>query len=177
MSNPVVLETSRLRLRPHRVADFERYAVLWLPSQTPQDVDPLPPLTKEEAWARLLRFVGHWAHFGYGLFLIEDARTGELVGEVGCAHFWRGVHASFDPALESAWRVTASRRREGIALESMRAVLEWFDATVRIERTVCMIHPSNGPSLRVAARLGYHEYRREPYKGNTVLLLERVQLL
>jgi RimJ/RimL family protein N-acetyltransferase len=173
MNDQVVLETARLRLRPHRVADFESYAALWPPSQASQDIDPLPPLTREEAWARLLRFVGHWTHFGYGLFLVEDARTGELIGEMGCAHFCRGVQASFDSALESGWRLVARRRRQGIAVEAMLAALAWVDSTLRVERTVCMIDPGNLPSLQVAARLRYQEFAREPYKGNSVILLER----
>jgi RimJ/RimL family protein N-acetyltransferase len=97
-----------------------------------------------------------------------------LIGEVGYAHFQRGVHADFDTGLEGAWRVAASWRRQGIALEAMQTALEWVDRTVRAERTVCMIHPSNGPSLKVAARLGYREFTRTHYKGGTVALFERL---
>jgi RimJ/RimL family protein N-acetyltransferase len=167
-----MLQTSRLILRPHRVADFERYVPLWSADDMPPEIAPLPPLSGEEAWARLLRFVGHWSHFGSGLFLVEDRATGELIGEVGLAHFQRGVHADFDAALEGAWRVAASRRGQGLAVEAMQASLEWIDA-LRIERTVCMIHPGNAASLKVAAHLGYREFTRARYKAATVVLFER----
>jgi RimJ/RimL family protein N-acetyltransferase len=134
---------------------------------------PVLALGVEEVWARLLRFVGHWTHFGYGLFIVEDSRTGELIGEVGCAHFRRGVAADFDVVPEAAWRVSASRRRQGIALEAMQGALEWFEQTLHVTRTVCMIHPSNVPSLQVAARLGYLEFKRALHKDRTVVLLER----
>jgi RimJ/RimL family protein N-acetyltransferase len=168
-----MLQTSRLRLRPHRVADFEGYVPLWLPSEMQPGSGPVLALTREEAWARLLRFVGHWAHFEYGLFLVEDLSTGELLGEVGCAHFHRSMGADFDAALEGVWRVALSHRRKGIALEAMHTALGWLDQTVRIARTVCMIHPGNAASLQVAARLGYQEFSRAPYKDRTVILLER----
>ena len=41
------------------------------------------PATREEAWARLLRYAGHWALLGYGFWLVEDRTTGSFVGEVG----------------------------------------------------------------------------------------------
>jgi len=174
MSNSAVLATARLRLRPHEIGDFERYTALWHHSEMLPGNGPVLALTREESWARLLRFLGHWGHFGYGLFLVEDAHTGELIGEVGCAHFCRGVDARFDSVLEGAWRIAASRRRQGIALEAMQAALGWLEQTVHTERTVCMIHPSNGPSLHVAARLGYQEFLRAPYKERTVILFERL---
>lgn len=167
----MMLQTSRLRLRPHRVADFDRYVPLFHASEMPPGNGPVLSLTREECWARLLRFVGHWNHFGYGLFLVEDVHSGELIGEVGCAHWQRGVSERFDAALEAAWRISMSRRRKGIALEAMQTVLGWLEQTRQVERTVCMIHPSNAPSLQVAARLGYQQYARAPYQDRAVLLL------
>jgi RimJ/RimL family protein N-acetyltransferase len=169
-----MLRTSRLLLRPHLVTDLERYALLMGTDESQYDPGAMPPLTVEEAWARLLRFVGHWSHFGYGLFIVEDCLTGELIGEVGYAHFQRGVHPDFDTALEGAWRVAVSRRRQGIALEALQTALAWIDQRVHAERTVCMIHPTNGASLKVAARLGYREFTRTRYKNGTVALFERL---
>lgn len=168
-----MLETSRLLLRPPRVADFERYLPLWHKSEMAAAPGPNLSLNPEEVWARLLRFVGHWAHFGYGLFLVEDFESHELIGEVGFAHFHRGMGARFDAVPEAAWRVLARRRKRGIAVEGMQAAISWFEQTVRPERTVCMIHPSNAASLTVAGRLGFHEFERAPYKERTVILLER----
>ena len=77
-----MIETSRLRLRPHQVADFNRYLPLWVSPEPPDTASPMV-LNPEEVWARLLRFLGHWTHFGYGLFLAEDRTSGEIVAEIG----------------------------------------------------------------------------------------------
>lgn len=168
------IETSRLRLRAHRVADFESYLPLW--QAEPFD-SPMPvALTPEEVWARLLRFVGHWAHFGFGLFVVEDRAMGELIAEVGLAHFNRGVSPRLDGVPEAAWRVIHSRRREGIAAEAMAAALAWFDAGGRIQRSVCMVHPSNTLSMRLALRLGYREFDQSSYRQQTVILMERLSV-
>jgi len=130
-------------------------------------------LTGEEVWARLLRFVGHWSHFGYGLFLVEDRTSGEIVGEVGVAHFMRNLGPSFDDVPEAAWRVLVTRRNSGIATEAMTAALTWFDRTSRCDRTVCLIHIANERSLRVASRLGFRPFGRCEFKGFPAWLLER----
>ena len=40
-------------------------------------------------------------------------------------------------------------------------------------RTVCLIHPDNTPSLRVAEKAGYRERVRTTYKDAPTILLER----
>jgi RimJ/RimL family protein N-acetyltransferase len=60
----------------------------------------------------------------------------------------------------------------GYATEAMTAVLAW--AGPAHPRTVCIIDPDNLASLRVAARLGYREIGRVDYKGQPILVFERV---
>jgi RimJ/RimL family protein N-acetyltransferase len=171
-----MIETFRLRLRPHRVDDFNRYLPLWRVPEPPGTHAPVN-LTPEDAWSRLLRFVGHWSHFGYGLFVVEERVTGEIVGEVGLAHFMRGIGPRFDDAPEAAWRVLATRRGAGIAGEAMTAALEWFDGTVAADRTVCLIHTANTRSIRVATRLGYRPFGQTEFRGAPAALLERTRVL
>lgn len=91
-----MIKTRRLCLRPHRAEDFERYLPLWtLPE--PPDTPGYALSSAEEVWARLLRSIGHWAHFGYGFFVVEDLQTGDLVAEAGFANFRRGVEPRLEP--------------------------------------------------------------------------------
>ena len=60
----------------------------------------------------------------------------------------------------------------GLAREALTAVLAWADQTM--PRTVCMIHPDNAPSLKLAHKLGYAEYARGEFGEHTPILLERV---
>ena len=60
----------------------------------------------------------------------------------------------------------------GLAQEALSAVLDWADQSM--PRTVCLIDPDNGPSLRLAARLGYTEYARTTYKEHASILFERL---
>jgi RimJ/RimL family protein N-acetyltransferase len=168
----MVIKTTRLCLRAHRAEDFERYLPLWtLPE--PPDTPGYVLVSAEETWARLLRSIGHWTHFGYGFFVVEDLQTGDLVAEAGFAHFRRGVDPGLDSSPEAGWRVLRTRRQQGIASEAMQAALQWFDAQAAGNRTACMIHPDNEASLAVASRIGYRQFASAQYKERPVLLLER----
>ena len=169
-----MIDTPRLRLRPHRVADFERYLSLFTLPEPPDTAAPMN-LSAEDTWARLLRWVGHWFHFGYGPFVVEDRATGDIVGEGGVGHFHRGMGQNFDDAPEAGWRVLATRRGEGIAAECMQGALDWFDREVGTARTVCMIHAANVRSIRVATKLGYRQFGTGKYRNGPVLLFERLR--
>jgi len=170
MSN--IIETPRLRLRPHEVKDIDAYAPLW--SMPPEPNNPAAfSLGPEDAWYRLLRFVGHWSHFGYGLFIVEDRARNAIIGEAGFANFHRGIDPRFDDAPEGAWRILPEYRGQKIAQEAMFGVTEWFDRKGLASRTVCIIDPGNAASIKVAQRLGFAEYDRKIYKGGEVILFER----
>ena len=168
----MILETPRLILRPHRVDDFDRYAALFEEAEPPVPY-ALPSLNREDAWARLLRFVGHWTHFGYGLFVAEERTSGLIVAEIGLANFQRAVDPACEGLPEAGWRVSQRVRRSGVGVEAMQAALSWFDRSFAAERTFCLIHPDNAASLQVAARLGYREMSRGQYKDRPVISLLR----
>ncbi len=167
-----MIDTPRLHLRPHRAEDLEPYRVIWAPPPEPGNPAGFA-LNEEEAWYRLLRFVGHWAHFNYGLFVVEHRETGRLIGEAGYAHFHRGIGPRFDDAPEAAWRILPEFRGSGFATEAMRAASQWLDPKRVAPRTVCIIDPANAASIKVAGRLGFREYGRTQYKQSPVILFER----
>jgi len=47
------------------------------------------------------------------------------------------------------------------------------DAATGKEAWRCIISPDNAASLRVAARLGYHEIGRADFKGEPILVFEQ----
>src|SRR4051794_8967766 len=72
-----ILETARLRLRGHGLDDFPQSATMWADPKVVRYIRPTP-FTEEETWARLLRYVGHWALLGDGFWVVEDKNTGEF---------------------------------------------------------------------------------------------------
>ena len=94
-----VLSTARLRLRGHRREDFEDCAAMWADERVTRFIGGKPS-TREQCWARLLRYIGHWALMGFGYWVVEEKASGRHVGEAGLADFRRGLGQGFDDAPE-----------------------------------------------------------------------------
>jgi RimJ/RimL family protein N-acetyltransferase len=165
-----VIETERLRLRCHRIDDFADCAAMWADPAVIRYVGG-KPLTGEEVWARLIRYVGHWALLGFGFWAVEEKETGVFVGDVGFMHFKRDIRPSRDDMPEIGWILASQAHGRGYATEAVRAAVAWGEQ--RFARTVCIIHPDNLASIRVAGKCGYEEPVLAAYKGNNVLMFER----
>jgi RimJ/RimL family protein N-acetyltransferase len=168
---PPILTTDRLILRAHTAADFPGCYTLWSDPDVTRFIGGRPS-TQEEVWSRILRYIGHWEVLNYGYFLVTERQTGAVVGEFGLADFRRNVVPPFGDTPEAGWVMLPQYHGKGLAQEALTAVLAWADQTM--PRTVCMIHPDNAPSLKLAAKLGYTEYARGQYGEHTPILLERI---
>lgn len=164
MARIPTLETERLRLRPHTPGDLDACAAMW--------GDPIVtkyiggrPFTREEVWARLLRYAGHWGWMGYGFWLMEERKTGSFIGEIGLADFKRDLDPPICEGPEAGWVLAAEAHGKGLATEALLAVTEWHDARNDAQNVTCMIHPENAGSIRVAVKCGFREARRAVYKG------------
>jgi RimJ/RimL family protein N-acetyltransferase len=166
-----IIETARLTLCGHRPENLDEALALWSDPQVTRHIGG-KPLGREEVWARLLRYLGHWAVAGYGLWQIRERGSDRFVGEVGFADFKRDITVPFDGAPEGGWVLAPWSQGKGYATEAIDAALGWLTAA-GYPRTVCMIDLGNAASLRVAAKCGYRELARTPYKGQEVLILER----
>jgi len=167
-----LLETARLRLRGYRSDDFSPCAAMWSDPAVNRYTTGRP-LAPEEAWAKTLRNAGLWPVLGHGYWAIEEKTSGEFVGETGFADFKRDIHPSIAGVPELGYVMCSRAHGKGYATEAVRAAIAWADQHIRAPRTVCLIHEGNGPSLRVVAKCGYHEFQRTQYKGNNVIMFER----
>jgi RimJ/RimL family protein N-acetyltransferase len=167
-----VLETPRLILRGHRAEDLGPCMKLW--------GDPLMtrfiggrPLAREDVWLRLLRYAGSWALVGYGFWLVEDRATGAFAGEVGFHELKRETEPSFAGTPEIGWALSPPFQGSGLAREAVMAALAWGDEAIDSDRTVCIIDPENGVSIRLARSFGFKPQADVTYKGGTMTLFER----
>jgi len=168
-----ILETARLRLRAHAPTDLEACAGMW--------GDPLVtkyiggrPFTREEVWARLLRYAGHWQWLGYGFWLIEERSTGRFVGEVGLADFKRDIHPPLIAGPEAGWVLTARAQGKGYATEALTAATAWHEEKGGSPTITCVIHPQNAASIRVAKKCGFRAAQRAVYKGQPTAVFIRL---
>lgn len=170
-----VVETERLRLRGHRLDDFEAYAAMWADPAVTRFVGG-KPFTREEAWGRYIRYAGLWATLGFGFWAVEEKATGRLVGSAGFHDLKRDIVPSIEGVPEAGWGLISAVHGKGFATEMVKAVHVWGDGFFGGVRTVCIIDPENTASIRVAEKCGYREKLRTTYHDSPTILFERLPL-
>lgn len=167
-----ILQTKRLLLRGHGVEDFDEYLAMVRDADVMRYITGTP-MPREHAWARMLRYPGTWALFGYGMWAVFDRKTGRFLGETGFLASKRDMSPSTEGTLEVGWLLVAEAHGRGLATEAVSAVLAWADEHVPHLSVTCIIDPENKASLRVAAKFGFKEWARTEYHGHAVVLFER----
>jgi RimJ/RimL family protein N-acetyltransferase len=74
---------------------------------------------------------------------------------------------------ELGWVWISEAHGKGYATEGLRAAVAWGDRHFGSARTVCIIHPENRASFRVADKLGYKELFRTSKDGEPEIVLQR----
>ena len=112
-TQPPVLTTARLILRAHTRDNFLDSHAMWSDPEVIRFIGG-KPFTREEVWARLLRYAGHWAMLGYGYWVVREKQSGRFLGEVGLADYHREIEPSLAGTPEIGWAL--SRRRMATAM-------------------------------------------------------------
>jgi RimJ/RimL family protein N-acetyltransferase len=167
-----VLKSERLQLRGHRPRDLGDSAAMWADIAVTHYIGG-KPLNREEVWARLLRYAGHWAWLGYGLWVVEEMATGKFVGEVGYSNHKREIQPSLMDMPELGWVLATNFHGKGYATEAARAAIAWGDRRFGGQRTCCIVHAENARSLRVAEKCRFSETARTTYKNEPTILFTR----
>lgn len=168
-----VLETERLILRGHRLDDFDALAAMWADPAVVRHIGGKPS-TREESWARLLRYAGHWSLLGFGFWAVELKDSAAFIGDVGLADWQRDGMPSLGGLPEGGWVFSSAAHGRGLASEALAAALAWSDRHLAGQATTCMIDVDNAASVRVARKAGYREFERSSFKGSPVLLFRRL---
>jgi RimJ/RimL family protein N-acetyltransferase len=166
-----VLETARLRLTSYRADHAADHAALLADGAVMRHLGG--PLSREDAWRRLLSAAGLWPVLGYGYWVVERRSDGAFLGQLGFADFHRDLDHSLDGLPEMGWMFVPAAQGQGIASEAAVAALEWIDQAFSPRNIPAIIHPDNEPSLKLAARHGFTLTERTTYKDAPILILRR----
>lgn len=140
-----ILETERLRLRPHRLEDFDEIAAMFETPRSKYVGGPCPP---GKTWRIFAMDAGQWPLLGFGALAIELRDSGAFVGQIGLnkpLHF---------PEREIGWILFEGFEGHGYALEAARRAHRFAFETLGWETAVSYIHPDNARSISLAERLG-----------------------
>lgn len=167
-----IIETERLLLRAHCLDDFESLAAMWADPEVTRFIGGKPS-PRDESWARLLRYCGHWKLLGFGYWAVELKGEPGLVGDVGFADWKRDITPSLEGTPEAGWVFSPKVHGRGVASEAVEAAHAWGDRHFGGKATCCIVNPENQASIRVAEKFGYREVARTAFKGSDVIQYRR----
>lgn len=167
-----VLETERLRLRAHRMDDYDACYATWSDPDVTRFIGGVPQTT-EQVWDRMLRSLGMWAMLGYGYWAVEEKSSGRYVGDVGHADLRRDIVPSLRGMLEFGWVLAPWAHGKGYASEAVAAATAWSREHVPHVSAVCIIAPENTPSIRVAEKAGFHKWTDTTYHDRPIGVYRR----
>ena len=144
-----VLLTERCIVREFTIEDLATLFELYGQPGMTRFVEPLYQWEEERQYQeRYIELI--YRKYGYGLWMVEDRKTGQVIGRIGVES-----HGG-DPegVAELGYLVSQDRQGQGIATEVCRAVLDYARETLHLNRLYARIHPENEASNRLAAGLG-----------------------
>jgi len=170
--NVPVIETERLILRAHQRDDFDALAAMWGDPGVARFIGGKPS-TREESWARLLRYAGHWQLLGFGYWAVTLKEGAHFVGDVGFANWQRDITPSLEGMPEAGWVLSPAVYGRGFASEAVQAAVAWMDQHTGGQTTSCIVDVDHTASIRLAEKCGYREFARTAFKGSPVIQLRR----
>ena len=166
------LETSRLVLRPFAAGDVDAQAAMMGDIVVMHHLGG-QPLSREDAWRKLLGGHAFWSLLGYGYWAVERRSDGVMIGQIGFADFKRAVTPDIEAIPEMGWLFAREAFGQGYATEAGQAALAWADEVLKAPETVAIIDADNHPSIRVAEKCGFNENEPATYRGEPILLFRR----
>jgi ribosomal-protein-alanine N-acetyltransferase len=165
----VVLETERLIIRPLVMDDLDALATLYADPVVRQFF-PEGTLTETETRQELEWIIDvYYGRYGFGLWATVHKETDTLIGRCGLLP-WRVVsprtaglaldHADEYPDVQAQYEVELAYLLgraywgQGLGTEAATAIVNEGFERLRLERLICLIHPANDASLKVAVKVG-----------------------
>jgi RimJ/RimL family protein N-acetyltransferase len=127
------------------------------------------PPTRADVRAGLEDKRDHWERHGFGLWLLRDCGSGELVGRGGLQF----TDAIGGFAVEAAWAITPARWGQGLATELARASVEVAFGPLDVQELIAIALPDNHASRRVMEKAGFAYDRDIEHVGLAHVLYRR----
>lgn len=148
LSGAPLFETERLRCRRWQPSDLEPLFAVYSDEQGARWVGDGTPITRAQCEEWLKVTAANYDRRGYGMFALDDRRSGEVVGFCGLVHPGGQVEAEVKYAfLRAHWGL-------GLASEVVPALLAYGAAHHHLERVTATVAPENVASQRVLIKAG-----------------------
>ena len=143
----ITLRTRRLRLRPVTLGDMAIFEAFYGDPEV-MAIRKYGVLDAQAAREQVEGMVEHWRAHAFGMWAVEELRSGAFTGECGLR--WREDGAD----VELSYGLYAKYRGRGLATEAANAALDFGVGVLGLARIVALSRGDNHVSHRVLEKLG-----------------------
>ena len=154
------------RLRAERLGQSHRYALRRMDSNPRLMATLGGPRTAADTDAYLARNLAHWDEHGFGIWILRDPLSGEVLGRAGLRHL--AVHGVDE--IELAFALLPDFWGRGLATEAARACLTIGRDWMNLPSVVALTLPGNLASQRVLRKSALTLEREVVHAGAPHLL-------
>ncbi len=158
-----IAETKRCIIRETTVDDVDSFVKIYQDPRITRYTDAfcIEPQKEREHVKQYIEKV--YEFFGFGIWTVLWKETGEVIGRVGFEQPYAGdaeeVEENGEELLSLGYMVARSWQGKGIAQEVCRAALDFAREELEVSKVQVVIDAKNQPSLHLAKRLGFREWR------------------
>lgn len=151
----IISTTKRCIIRELSLNDLDNLYDLYSKPGMTKYVEPLFSYDEEMEYEK--KYIeSMYGYFGYGMWLIFDRESGQLIGRAGLEH----RNYSEDPSvyldeLELGYMIAPEFQNRGIATEVCTAIIEYAKENLDFDKINCLIDDDNTASIAVASKLGF----------------------
>jgi RimJ/RimL family protein N-acetyltransferase len=147
---PIILETNRLILRHLVMNDLDELFALYSDPEIrkyfPDGVKNYEDTKEELGW----HMSGNPEHPELGLWATVHKETGKFIGRCGLLP-WE-IESKLE--IEVAYLLDKKFWHQGLATEAAAGILTYAFKNLNLSRIICLMHPDNIASQKVAERIG-----------------------
>ena len=148
-----IMQTERTIIREICVNDLEDLYRMYDDELICKFLEPLYEYEEEKLFTE--KYIENmYGLYGYGLWVVFDKKTGELMGRVGIEI--RTIDG--EDKNEIGYSIKREYRNKGYAFETCQAVLKYAQDVLEIEEMFCVTHKNNLISRHVSEKLGFEFY-------------------
>lgn len=147
-----ILETKRCLVREFAMEDLDALFELYDQPHLSDYIEPLYPYEQEMQYEQ--NYIQHvYGFYGFGMWLVFDKNTGQLIGRAGVEH----REPCGEAEVELGYVICPERWRQGYATEVCRAIIAYARERLCMERVLCRVHRDNEPSICFLTKLGFEK--------------------
>lgn len=152
-----ILETERCVVRELALDDLDGLFELYADDGMDAYTESLYPYEEEKEFQRAY-IENMYRYFGYGMWLVFEKETGNLIGRAGLEH--REYNEVTE--LELGYLIGRSYQGKGYATEVCKAILTFAKENAGFDRINTLIQEENKVSIALSKKLGFEQ--KESYE-------------